>query len=158
MEGKGAIMARMHTRKRGKSGSKKPLREGKPEWVTMSNDELDGLLVKLKKEGLTKSRIGMILRDQYGIPKVKDIRGERISKVLSSKGMNDQIPEDLEALIKNAVSLNKHVELNPKDLKNKRGLELIEAKIKRLAKYYKRKNKLPGNWSYSKATAELNVK
>lgn len=158
MDGKGARMARMHTRKRGKSGSKRPLREGKPDWVTISNEELDELLIKLKKEGLTKSKIGMILRDQYGLPKVKEVRGERISKVLSENGITDKLPEDLASLMKKAINLNKHVTANPKDLKNKRGLSLIEAKIKRLSKYYKRKEKLPANWAYSKTTAEFSIK
>ncbi|MCL4333254.1 MAG: 30S ribosomal protein S15 [Candidatus Thermoplasmatota archaeon] len=151
-------MARMHTRKRGRAGSKRPVREGKPTWVTMGNEELDKLIVKLKKEGLTKSKLGMVLRDQYGIPKVKEIRGSRISKVLESNGIKDQMPEDLAALVSKAVNLNKHLGTNPKDLKNRRGLELVEAKIKRLSDYYKRKSKLPDGWSYSRATAESIVK
>jgi small subunit ribosomal protein S15 len=158
MDGKGAIMARMHTRKRGRAGSKRPVREGKPNWVTMGNEELDKLIVKLKKEGLTKSKLGMVLRDQYGIPKVKEIRGNRISKILETNGVKDQMPEDLAALISKAVSLNKHLGVNPKDLKNRRGLELVEAKIKRLSDYYKRKSKLPEGWSYSRATAESIIK
>ncbi|MCL4447702.1 MAG: 30S ribosomal protein S15 [Candidatus Thermoplasmatota archaeon] len=151
-------MARMHTRKRGRAGSKRPVREGKPTWVTVGNDELDQLIIKLKKEGLTKSKLGMILRDQYGIPKVKELRGIRISEILETNGIKDRVPEDLAALIAKAVNLNKHLTINPKDLKNKRGLELVEAKIKRLSDYYKRKSKLPTNWSYSKAASELNIK
>ncbi len=151
-------MARMHTRKRGKASSKRPVREGKPSWVTIGSEELDQLIVKLKREGLTKSKLGMILRDQYGIPKVKELRGIRISKILKTNGIEDQVPEDLSALLSKAVNLNKHLVLNPKDLKNRRGLELVEAKIKRLSDYYKRKSKLPANWSYSKAASELSVK
>jgi small subunit ribosomal protein S15 len=158
MDGKGAIMARMHTRKRGRAGSKHPVRDGKPSWVTMGNEDLDQLVVKLKKEGLTKSKLGMILRDQYAIPKVKEIRGVRISKILEANGIKEQVPEDLSALIKRAVSLNRHLGFNPKDLKNKRGLQLVEAKIKRLSDYYRRKSKLPAGWSYSKAASEINAK
>ena len=158
MDRKGAIMARMHTRKRGRAGSKRPVREGKPSWVTMGNEELDQLIIKLKKEGLTKSKIGMILRDQYGIPKVKEIRGARVSKILENGGLKDQVPEDLAALMNRAANLNKHLGVNPKDLKNKRGLELVEAKIKRLSDYYKRKSKLPASWNYSRAASKSNVK
>ncbi|MEM0135274.1 MAG: 30S ribosomal protein S15 [Thermoplasmatales archaeon] len=158
MDGKGAIMARMHTRKRGRAGSKRPVREGKPEWVTMGNEELDQLIIKLKREGLTKSKLGMILRDQYGIPKVKEIRGSRISKILEDNGVKDQVPEDLAALMTRAVNLDKHLSINPKDLKNKRGLDLVQAKIKRLADYYKRKNKLPASWNYSRASSKSTVK
>ncbi len=151
-------MARMHTRKRGKSGSKPPMRESKPSWISIENSEIEQLIIKLKKEGMTKSRTGMILRDQYGIPKVKEITGKRISRILKDNSINDPIPEDLAALMRKAVNLNKHLSSNPKDLKNKRGLQLIEAKIKRLADYYIRNNKLPGNWSYSIENAELLVK
>ncbi|MCL5930408.1 MAG: 30S ribosomal protein S15 [Candidatus Thermoplasmatota archaeon] len=151
-------MARMHTRKRGRAGSKRPVREGKPSWVNMGNEELDQLIIKLKKEGLTKSKLGMILRDQYGIPKVKEIRGARISKILENGGVKDQVPEDLAALMNRAANLNKHLGVNPKDLKNKRGLELVEAKIKRLSDYYKRKSKLPASWNYSRAASKSNVK
>ena len=158
MDRKGAIMARMHTRKRGRAGSKRPVREGKPSWVTMGNEELDQLIIKLKKEGLTKSKLGMILRDQYGIPKVKEIRGARVSKILENGGLKDQVPEDLAALMNRAANLNKHLGVNPKDLKNKRGLELVEAKIKRLSDYYKRKSKLPASWNYSRTASKSNVK
>ena len=158
MDRKGAIMARMHTRKRGRAGSKRPVREGKPSWVNMGNEELDQLIIKLKKEGLTKSKLGMILRDQYGIPKVKEIRGARVSKILENGGLKDQVPEDLAALMNRAANLNKHLGVNPKDLKNKRGLELVEAKIKRLSDYYKRKSKLPASWNYSRAASKSNVK
>lgn len=151
-------MARMHTRKRGKSGSKPPLREGKPSWISIDNNEIEQIIVKLKREGMTKSRIGMILRDQYGVPKVKAIAGERISKILETNKIIDTIPEDLVSLMTKAVNLNKHLASNPKDLKNKRGLQLIEAKIKRLADYYKKTGKLPSNWFYSIESAELLVK
>jgi small subunit ribosomal protein S15 len=36
-----------------------------------------------------------------------------------------------------------------------RSLELIEAKIHRLSKYYKRTGKIPGNWKYSAVIAQL---
>ncbi|MGC8644920.1 MAG: 30S ribosomal protein S15 [Thermoplasmata archaeon] len=151
-------MARMHTRKRGKAGSKRPLREGKPNWVSIGKEELEQLVIKLRNEGFTKSRIGMILRDQYGIPKVKEVAGERMSKILERGNLKDQVPEDLAALVEKASSLIKHLASNPKDLKNRRGLELIEAKIKRLSDYYKRKNLLQPSWSYVRAEQEITAR
>ena len=68
------------------------------------------------------------------------------------------MPEDLAALINKAINLNKHMSINPNDLKNRRGLELVEAKIKRLSDYYRRKSKLPSGWKYSRATAESILK
>ncbi|MEM4090062.1 MAG: 30S ribosomal protein S15, partial [Thermoplasmatales archaeon] len=111
-----------------------------------------------RKEGFTKSRIGMILRDQYGIPRIKEISGERMSKLLEKNNVRDQVPEDLASLVEKASNLSKHLASNPKDLKNRRGLELIEAKIKRLSDYYKRKNMLQPGWLYTRSEAELTFK
>jgi small subunit ribosomal protein S15 len=38
---------------------------------------------------------------------------------------------------------------------NNRNLQLIESKIRRLVKYYKRNEVLPQNWEYSLKNAEL---
>jgi len=151
-------MARMHTRKHGRAGSKRPLRETKPSWVTMGKEEVEQLVIKLRKEGYTKSRIGMILRDQYGIPRVKEITEERISKILDRSNLKDQVPEDLAALVERASNLTRHLATNPKDLKNRRGLELIEAKIKRLSDYYKRKKVLQPGWSYLRSEQEITAR
>jgi small subunit ribosomal protein S15 len=44
---------------------------------------------------------------------------------------------------------------NKKDMATNRNLQLIEAKIRRLVKYYKRNDILPKDWIYSLKTAEL---
>ena len=43
----------------------------KPEWIEYSTEEIEELIMKLKKEGNSTSMMGIILRDQYGIPDVK---------------------------------------------------------------------------------------
>ena len=58
------------------------------------------------------------------------------------------MPEDFEILIKKAASLRAHLEKNKKDLHNKRALQLIEAKIHKLSRYYKNKGVLPPDWKY----------
>ena len=68
-----------------------------------------------------------------------------------------RLPEDMQNLMKRAVSLNEHVKLNPKDLHNKRGLALIESRIRRLAKYYGREGMIPEGWKYSLDTAKLEI-
>ena len=59
--------------------------------------------------------------------------------------------------MRRAVELNVHVVENPKDLHNRRGLQLIEARIRRLVKYYRRNELLPEGWTYSLATAEIQL-
>ena len=45
-------MARMYSGKRGKSGSKKPLKKTAPSWVRLSAKEAEMLIVKMAKEGM----------------------------------------------------------------------------------------------------------
>ncbi|RYR51157.1 hypothetical protein Ahy_A06g026204 [Arachis hypogaea] len=54
--------------------------------------------------------------------------------------------EDLYHLIKKAVSIKKHLERNRKDKDSKFKLILVESRIYRLARYYKKTNKLPPVW------------
>ena len=61
-------MARIHSRKKGKSGSTRPPRLEKPEWVERSKKEVEDDVVKLAKKGHSKSMIGTILRDSHGVP------------------------------------------------------------------------------------------
>lgn len=54
----------------------------RPEWVTYSDEEIEEMILKFNKEGKSTSEIGIVLRDQYGIPSVKDVTGERITEIL----------------------------------------------------------------------------
>ncbi len=151
-------MGRIHARRKGKSSSKRPFRTDKPEWVDLSAEEIEELVVKLAKEGNTQARIGLILRDQYGVPSVKVITGKSIGKILEEHDLAAQIPEDLMALMRKAVRIKAHLNTNPRDLGNKRGLQLVDSKIRRLVKYYKKTGNLPSNWKYSLKEAELLVR
>jgi len=141
-------MARMHSRKKGKAGSKRPVKRKAPSWSIHGAKEVEALITKLAKAEKTPSQIGLILRDQYGVPDVKGIVGKRITKVLEEKKLLSKLPEDLMALIKKSIKLRKHVENNHKDETVKRGLTLTESKIKRLIKYYKQTGKLAEDWKY----------
>ncbi len=141
-------MARMHARRRGKSGSKRVYRDSPPPWVEMSPEEVEEKVVELYKEGYEPSMIGMILRDRYGIPSVRQITGKKLVQILKEKGIKIEIPEDLKALIKRALRVREHLSKHKKDYHNKRGLQLIEAKIHRLVNYYKEKGVLPQDWKY----------
>lgn len=146
-------MARMHSRKHGRHGSHKPIKRIRLEWLIYDKDEVQKLIAKLAKEGKSSSEIGIILRDQYGIPDVRYF-DMRITKVMEKKDM----PEDLYNLMKKAVNLHHHMGEMHKDSKSKHGLELLESKIRRLGKYYARTGKLPRDWRYSIEEAKLLVK
>lgn len=115
-------------------------------------------MVKLGKEGKTSSHIGLILRDEHGVPDVRLSTNKNISQILSAHGLTTKLPEDMISLLKTAVKVSEHAKNNPKDTSAKRGMQLAEAKIKRLAKYYKRADKIPKDWKFDIEQAKLLVK
>ncbi|MEM2916327.1 MAG: 30S ribosomal protein S15 [Candidatus Woesearchaeota archaeon] len=141
-------MAKMHSRKKGKSGSHKPLKPAKPTWLRYKPKEIEMLVVKLAKEGKTGSQIGLVLRDTYGVPDVKSITEKSISEILAEKKLAPELPDDLVALMKKSIAIRKHLEENRKDEAAHRGLLLTESKIRRLIKYYKRIGRLVVDWKY----------
>lgn len=150
-------MARMHSRRKGVSGSKKPLVMKKPVWVDKKPKEIELVIAKLAKEGNSSSKIGIILRDSYGIPDVKILLGKSISKVLEEKKLQKELPEDLLALIKKTVKIRQHIEENNQDMVAHRGLMLTQSKIKRLVKYYKITGKLTEDWKFDPERAKMFV-
>ena len=145
-------MARMHSRKKGKSGSTRPARLEKPVWVELSSEEVENEVVKLAKKGFSQSLIGVILRDSHGIPLVKVVTGKSISQILQEHEIKSPLPEDLTNLVKKALTLRKHLESNHKDLDSKKGLQRTESKIYRLIKYYKKSGELQADFKYSPET------
>ena len=151
-------MARLHAKRKGKSGSTRPFLKANPEWVTMEKADIEEMVFRLHQEGLSAAGIGVRLRDAYGVPNIRLATGKSVAQILASKNVKSAIPEDLASLIKRAASLQVHLREHKKDLSNKRGLQLIESRIRRLSKYYKREGVLPADWDYSAKLAELQVK
>lgn len=152
------FMARMHSRKKGKSGSKKPTVKVVPEWVELSPQDVESLVVKMNKEGVQAALIGQRLRDQYGVPSIEALTGKSIKKILKAQGLAPAYPDDLLNLIKKAVNLRKHLKTHKGDTSNKTKLLHAESKIKRLVKYYRSTGVLPKNWKYEAEQAALLVR
>jgi len=150
-------MARMHARRKGKSSSSKPFRTAKPEWLEVDRKEIMDLIVELYHKGYTTSKIGIELRDVHGIPDVKTALGVSMYDILEQRGEKMEYPEDLMNLMRKAVRMHRHMNENRKDIHNKRSLQLTEAKIRRLGRYYSRKGLLPDRWSYRLDKAKLIV-
>ncbi len=148
-------MARLYVSRRGRSGSTRPISKKTPSWCKYQPEEVESLVVKLAKQGSNPSTIGMILRDQHGIPLIKPITGKSVTEILNKSGMKIEIPEDLDTLLKKASRMRKHLEKNKQDSTNKRALTLIESKIHRLVYYYKRKDRLPKDWKYVPSVASV---
>ena len=150
-------MSRMHASRRGRSGSKRPLTDKVPEWVQQSPEEVKDLVAKMAGEGVSMSKIGLVLRDQHAVPNVRLVTGMSMKEICAEKGIKFELPDDLADLMRRAVRLSGHIKTNPKDRHNIRGMQLIESKIRRLVKYYKREGVLPDGWKYSLSTAALQV-
>ncbi|NLN71479.1 MAG: 30S ribosomal protein S15 [Thermoplasmatales archaeon] len=151
-------MAKMHTRRKGKSSSKRPMLTENPSWVPMSASEVEEVITKMAKNGQPSAMIGLVLRDQYGVPNVKLATGKTVTEIMKEQGAASALPEDISNLMRRAITLNVHLKKNPGDVSNRRGLNLIEAKIRRLELYYKDNGVLPRDWKYSLSTAELMLK
>jgi small subunit ribosomal protein S15 len=145
----------MPKQEKGKSHGTRPVSKRPPSWCKYQPEEVEALIIKLAKEGNSPSRIGAILRDNHAIPLSKPITGKTITKILKDADMAPAVPEDLGALIKKAESLALHYEKNRRDFHNKRALQVIEAKIHKLSRYYKREGALQQNWKYEPKIASV---
>ncbi|RLN04944.1 uncharacterized protein C2845_PM13G01420 [Panicum miliaceum] len=177
-------MGRMHSRGKGISSSALPYKRTPPTWLKTAASDVEEMITKAAKKGQMPSQIGVILRDQHGIPLVKSVTGSKILRILKAHGekpehvllfdlslcaggvlmsgcafvgLAPEIPEDLYFLIKKAVAIRKHLERNRKDKDSKFRLILVESRIHRLARYYKRTKKLPPTWKYESTTASTLV-
>jgi small subunit ribosomal protein S15 len=138
---------------KGQSHSVRPVSKRAPSWCRYESEEVEARIIKLSREGHPPSRIGTILRDQHGIPLAKSLVGKSITSVLAEANMAPSVPEDLSMLLTKASRLSTHLQKNKMDLANKRSLQVLEAKIRKLSRYYKRKDVLPSNWKYERKAA-----
>jgi small subunit ribosomal protein S15 len=139
----------------GKSHQTRPVSKRPPSWCKYQPEEVEAMVIRLAKEGNSPSRIGTILRDQYSIPLVKPIMGKTVTKILKDAQLVPAVPEDLSNLLKKAENLSVHYAKNRADLHNKRALQIIEAKIHKLSRYYKRKGVIAKNWKYEAKIASV---
>jgi small subunit ribosomal protein S15 len=128
-------MATMHGHGKGKSRSHSPKAE-KPYWLKLEPKEIEDLVMKLAKEGMTSDKIGLVLRDSYSIPNVKSLTKKKISKILKDNGINED-SLSFKNLQKKEENIKRHLKGNQVDKTAKKGLQLTQAKLHRLKKYYK---------------------
>jgi small subunit ribosomal protein S15 len=146
---------RLPKQEKGQSHESRPVSKRPPSWCKYAPEEVEALVIKLAKEGNSPSKIGTILRDKHGIPLTRPITGKTITKILKDQKVAPAIPEDLDILLKKASALATHLERNKKDQHNKRSLQIIEAKIHKLSRYYKNKGVLSANWKYAPKVASI---
>jgi small subunit ribosomal protein S15 len=131
----------MHTRRRGSSSSDTPVADDPPEWSDVDTDAIEQRVVELAEEGHDPSQIGRKLRDEgvqgTPIPDVQLATDRKVTEILEEHDAGSALPEDLRNLLERAVRLREHMADNPGDAQNKRALQNAEAKVRRLADYYR---------------------
>ena len=147
----------MHTRRRGSSGSERPVTDEPPEWSDVEPEAVEERVVELADQGHTPSEIGLKLRDEgvtgTPVPDVKLATGKKVTEILEEHDAGPEVPEDLRNLMEKAVRLREHVDENPQDKQNKRALQNTESKVRRLVDYY-RGDELDEAFTYSYDAAE----
>lgn len=113
---------------------KKMEENGKPAWLKRDAAEIEALVIKFAKQGLSSEKIGLMMRDMYGVPKSK-LLGKDITEILKKAGINQET-QDLSNLKKRAEQLEKHLASNKQDQVAKRSLHITKDKITNLSKYY----------------------
>lgn len=150
-------MGRMYGPGKGMSSSVLPYSRAAPSWVKTTAPEVEEHIVRGAKRGMLPSQIGAILRDGHGVPLVRGITGGKILRLLRARGLAPEVPEDLYFLIKKAVAIRKHLDRNRTDVDAKFRLILVESRVHRLARYYRRTKKIPASWKYESTTASTLV-
>jgi small subunit ribosomal protein S15 len=92
----------------------------KPEWVKLSAKEVEAIIVKLAKEGNSPAKIGLILRDQHGIPKVKSVVKKRLLQIIKENNIKYSSEKDF--IQKDIGSLKEHIKKNKHDYPASRSL------------------------------------
>ncbi len=147
----------MHTRRRGSSGSDRPVADEPPEWSDVDPADIEARVVELADEGYTPSEIGLKLRDEgvdgTPIPDVSLATGQKITEILEDADAAPELPEDLRNLLERAVRIREHLDENPTDHSNRRALQNTESKVRRLANYY-RGDAIPEDFEYTYENAK----
>jgi ribosomal protein S15P/S13E len=81
---------------------------------------------------MTSEKIGLALRDQYGIPRVK-VYNLKIKKVLDEKGLFEE--PTTKNLQKKSENLTIHMNANKHDQVGKRSQTITKAKLKKRQEY-----------------------
>ncbi|MFA5173981.1 MAG: hypothetical protein WC438_02250 [Candidatus Pacearchaeota archaeon] len=108
----------------------------KPVWLKYTSEEVKAIILKLADKGLSAEKIGLVLRDQYGIPKV-NLYNLKVGQVLKEK--NKFIEPTLTNLEVKLKKIIEHSKKNRQDKRTGRSLIITQAKLKKTKEYLARK-------------------
>ena len=97
----------------------------KPTWIKMKEPELKKTILELSLT-YAPSQIGIILRDQYGIPTTK-VFGKKLKAYMKELGIDRN--EDLENAEKKVTGLKEHLNNNITDRSAKHKLQHAQSRL-----------------------------
>jgi ribosomal protein S15P/S13E len=101
-------------------------------------EDIESIVIDLAKKGIHPAKIGLILKEKYGVEKIK-LMGKRISKILKDNKI--AFKEDVDFVEEKIKNLEKHYGKNRQDKKAEREIVRYISLRKRLNKYKLKKNK-----------------
>ncbi|MFH1237885.1 MAG: hypothetical protein ABIH79_02265 [archaeon] len=104
----------------------------KPTWIKMKEPELKKIIAELAEKH-SPSKVGLILRDQYGIPTTK-VFGKKLKAYLKEVGIKTN--EDLENARKKVETLKEHLKSNITDRSAKHKLQKAQSRLNITQKYF----------------------
>lgn len=113
----------------------KKYKNEKPLWLKYTEGEVKQIIIKLANKGMTAEKIGLALRDQYGIQRVK-IYNLKIKKVLDEKNLFQE--PTIKNLEKKSENLATHMNHHKHDQVGKRSQTITKANLKKRQDYSNR--------------------
>ncbi len=108
----------------------------KPSWLKLSEDELKVIIKKLAEKN-PPAQIGLILRDQYGVPTTR-VYGKKLAKYLEEIGIENN--SDLKNVEVKLEKIREHLKKHITDKRTKHKLQVSQSKLNAMKKYATRKN------------------
>jgi small subunit ribosomal protein S15 len=109
----------------------------KPLWLKMSEEDLKKVIKELADK-YQPAQIGIILRDQYGVPSTK-VYGKKLKAYLKELGVDSN--PDLENAQKKFDKITEHMKENVTDKRSKHKMQKAQTRLNILRKYFARKKK-----------------
>lgn len=113
------------------------MKHPKPVWLKMTEEELKKLILELSDK-YQPAQIGLILRDQYGVPTTK-VFGKKLSAYLKEAGKNEFF--EVKNVEKKVERMKEHMKNNLQDKKAKHKFQKANSKLNALRKYTAKRKK-----------------
>ena len=110
----------------------------KPAWLKMSEKDLKRVIAELAKKYEQPAQIGLVLRDQYGVPSTK-VFGKKLAEYLEEVGVKAKGVEYRNAQ-KKVEMIKKHLEKNVTDRRTKHKLQKAQSRVNVLKRYFAKKS------------------